>query len=312
MAHFFFLYNEPIDLVEQFGQKIMESVCVACQAKNLEFFGKRLDYEYFKCPQCGTVQLYPQPTESELLLAYEKEYASANHYQGDPIDLTQSATPYYRSLIETVQVYGVSGEILDYGAGWGSMCQMFLDKGYQCAGLEISESMVEYCQKNHIPVEKGDISVAVSSGKRYSALVLCTVFEHLINHDLWMQDAARVLEDGGYLFTLQPTANFSNFMGNLLRLGDKKKELPQLHQVFAPPWHTAFFSGAGMEALAERHDFELVEIRIAPQGRRKGMLGVVQVMLENINKAGSVLLGTDWPLIVAHIFVLRKKIRNNH
>lgn len=281
--------------------------CVACHYQPLQYFGTRHTYQYFQCPDCKTIQLNPQPTASELMLAYQKEYANANHYQSNPRELTEAAMPYYRSLVRVIDDYKVSGDILDYGAGWGGLCQQLLNEGYHCRGVEIAEEMVAYCQENNIPVEQGDIFALQPDDEALSAMVLCTVFEHLIDHDEWMQQAYQLLDDDGLLITLQPTANFAEFMGNLLRLNNVQRELPQLHQVYAPPWHTAFFSEAGMRQLAERHNFELVETRPAPQGQRDGMLGLAQRALQQVNNVGQNFFGNDWVLLLAHIFVLRKK-----
>ena len=52
--------------------------CVACGG-TLSVFGPRLEYEYHRCVQCGTIQLYPLPSGGELAHAYalpEREKAA--------------------------------------------------------------------------------------------------------------------------------------------------------------------------------------------------------------------------------------------
>ena len=137
-------------------------------------------------------------------------------------------------------------------------------------------------------------------------MVLCTVFEHLVDHDNWLNRANCLLECGGLFVTLQPTAPFANLLGRIVRLGNLHAPLPALHQVFCPPWHTVFFSLKGMEILMSRHGFALLEIRPAPQGRMRGTMGVAQVGLEMVNRLGWSLVGQRWPLVTAHIFVLKK------
>jgi len=58
--------------------------------------------------------------------------------------------------------------------------------------------------------------------------------------------------------------------------------------------------------MIARHGFEIVEIRPAPQGRLGGILGLIQVSLELVNKLGWRAWNTRWPLVTTHIFVFRK------
>jgi hypothetical protein len=58
--------------------------------------------------------------------------------------------------------------------------------------------------------------------------------------------------------------------------------------------------------LMAKHGFELLDIRPAPQGRAGGVIGLVQVAVETINRGGWKLMGRSWPLLIAHIFVFRK------
>ena len=200
--------------------------------------------------------------------------------------------------------HGAREPVLDYGSGWGGLTEKLLAGGFDTLGLELSLEMTDYCRKHNLPVEQGDITIV--QGRIFRTLVLCTVFEHLVEHESWLVRANRLLEPGGLLVTLQPTAPFADFMGRLTRLGNLNAPLPSLHRVFCPPWHTAFFSLEGLEILISRHGFELLEIRPAPQGRERGVVGVAQAGLEVMNRLGWNLLGRKWPLLTSHIFILRK------
>ena len=63
------------------------------------------------------------------------------------------------------------------------------------------------------------VELQALSGQRFGAITLCTVFEHLVDHDRWLQDAHEVLEAGGLLVSLNPTAGFARLAATLLRLG---------------------------------------------------------------------------------------------
>lgn len=283
----------------------MSSQCCACHGE-LSLFGKRLNYEYHKCLSCGTIQLVPLPTEAELRDAYVSNYVTADHYEENPDLCKASARTYYHSIVNVLDEYSINKDVLDYGSGWGGLCEMLMNKGIICKGIEMSCEMVSYSQKQGLPVQQGDITAIEKEKDVFSALALCTVFEHLINHDEWMEKARLILRENGLIISLQPTSLFPDILGQLIRLGKVSRPLPQLHQVFCPPWHTVLFSIKGMEDLALRNGFELVEVRPAPQGRVRGMVGFVQICLEYVNRIGWSLMGIRWPLLPAHIFILKK------
>jgi SAM-dependent methyltransferase len=277
--------------------------CVACGGK-LKTFGSREGYSYYVCEGCCTLQLVPMPDEKELVLRYENEYCKASHYEQDPITCTRGARPYYESIRDILTEYKISGPVLDCGAGWGGLCRLLIESGFDCRGVEPSAVMADYCLSQGLPVLHGGLERF--DGDRFSAIVLCTVFEHLTSHLPWLEKARSLISPGGFLITLQPTARFACAMGRIARLGRKEAPLPRLHQVFCPPWHTAFFSLQGMKKLAGIAGFEAIEVRPAPQGSSGGAVGMMQWMLEKINKLGWFISGIRWPLLVAHTFILRR------
>ena len=277
--------------------------CVVCAA-GLTPFGRRQGYNYHNCPSCGTLQLVPLPSREELDEAYTEQYATAQHIDDDPELHRIAFAPYHKALMGILRQYGITGRVLDYGAGWGFLCQMLNDNGFTCEGLDLSEKMVEHAQEQRLPVRFGDIEEAEDN--RYAALVLCTVFEHLVDHEAWLGHAGRVLQEGGLFVSSQPTARFGYFVGTLIRLGRSGIPLPALHHIFCPPWHTVLFSLAGMQQIAERNGFTLLEIRVAPQGRAVGITGILQRILGAINWLGTSVMGVNWPLLTGHIFVFRK------
>lgn len=280
--------------------------CVACGGK-LSPFGEREGYYYHICKRCGTLQLVPMPDEKKLAMLYETNYSDAAHYGEDPVTCTRAARPYYESIRDVLLDYRISGPVLDCGSGWGGLCRILLESGFDCRGVEPSARMADYCISRGLPVMHGGLELFDED--RFSAIVLCTVFEHLTSHLTWLQKARSLISPGGVLVTLQPTARFASIAGQLIRFGRRDAPLPRLHQVFCPPWHTAFFSLAGMDKLAGKAGFETIEIRPAPQGRFGGAVGMGQRFLEEINKVGRRLSGIRWPLLIAHIFILKRADR---
>lgn len=281
--------------------------CVAC-AGELTLFGPYKTYTYCHCKNCGTIQLSPMPGETEMEELYAAEYVAAAHTNefADPEQWREVSRTYCQSLADAVQAHAPSGAVVDYGAGWGFLVEMLADRGYQACGVEISRAELAYAKKRGLPIKEGDLSAVSELKGNADAVVMLAVFEHLVNHGKAISAAHDLLKSGGVFATLHPTAAAYNLIGRIVRLGNTRAPLPDLAGAFSAPWHTVLFSVKATEQIVSRYGFRLLEVRPAPQGRLGGILGLVQRMLELINKVGWHLFKTRWPLVTTHIFVFQK------
>jgi SAM-dependent methyltransferase len=281
--------------------------CIACQGE-LTLFGPYSKYVYCRCRRCGSIQLSPMPSEAEMALAYQGDYVAAAQTEEftDPEVWRDVSRTYCTSVVATLKDNDVRGLVVDYGAGWGFLLEMMIANGFDARGLEIAREELTYAQRRGLPMQEGDLNTLKGLDGQVAAITMLAVFEHLVNHDAVLSAAHRLLQDGGLFVTLHPTAAIFNLIGNLVRLGNKRRPLPDLHGAFTAPWHTALFSIEGTDKIVSRNGFRLLEIRPAPQGRIKGLLGLIQMSLELVNKMGWAVLGTRWPLVTTHIFVFQK------
>jgi hypothetical protein len=283
------------------------AACIVCDGV-LALFGPCSGYTYYRCRSCGTIQLSPMPNEAELAKAYETEYvagAYAEEFAG-PEWWRQASRTYRASIVRVLKDRGVTGLVVDYGAGWGHLVDTMIQSGFDARGVELSQREVAYAQQRGLPVQQGDLSILKGLEGQISALTMSAVFEHLVNHDIFLSIVHGLLKEDGLFITMHPTAAMFNLLCNVVRFGDKTKELPELAGAMTAPWHTVFFSIDGTEQFISRLGFRLLEIRPAPQGRLGGFLGFVQISLELVNRIGWRLFRTRWPLLTTHIFVFQK------
>lgn len=281
--------------------------CLVCNG-DLELFGPYKNYRYDRCVSCRTIQLSPMPSEADMVKAYQEEYALGKQegQYADPEWWPKVSKPYCDSIITALKDSRVTGKVVDCGAGWGGLTTALKDAGFDAEGVELSEVQVEYAQRRGIPIRKGDLSSLPELEGQVSAVTLLAVFEHLVNHSTVLVDAHRLLKKNGTLVTLHPTSACCGLFWNLIRFGNKRKELPKLDGTFAAPWHTVLFSIDATNQLIERNGFKLIALRPAPQGRWGGLVTVIQVSLEIVNKIGWQLFRKRWPLLTSHIFVYQK------
>ena len=281
--------------------------CIACGAE-LVFLGRQNSYDHGSCTACRSIQVAPLPSVEDVLRAYQhSQYSKDNsHGQGDGDAVRKSSRPHYDCIKDALKSQSVSGSVLDYGAGWGGLVEVLRKSGFDASGLEMSQGMVEECRKRGLPIRAGDFSTVKIPDASLGAVTMCGVFEHLLTPDHFLDQVHAALNKDGLFISLQPTAPFARLLAKCLRFGSDQRELPKSFYVFDPPWHVALLSLTGMRKLTERHGFELLDIRPVPQGSLPGWTGVLQAVVNQVNKAGWAVARTYWPLMVSHLFIFRK------
>lgn len=279
--------------------------CVACGGA-LAFYGTRVGYVYARCIGCRTIQLSPFPSQEALDRAYREEYATSGHYGSDPESMLRAAKPFYEAVLRELRRSTTpSGAVLDVGCGWGGMCRLLREQGYDYLGVDFDSQSLEYCRAAGLNVRASDIAQLVQEDERYSAVLLVTVFEHLADHGKALQQLSNLLMPGGVLVLLIPTARLFGILGQLAQLVHGTQELPALHTTFAPPWHTTIFSISGARTVLARHGFVLERIVPAPSGSGSGALRVLQLTASIVAVGGARIFGEAWPLVLNHILVCR-------
>ena len=282
-----------------------DHTCVACHGA-LEFFGTRGRYTYERCTACRSIQLYPLPTLQELSLAYANDYASANHYGTDPDEIYQNGEPFFRAVTRTLRAAGISsGRVLDVGCGWGGMVRVLREEGYAPLGIDYASDSLAYCQQEGLPVEVMELDGLARQGARFDAIVLVTVFEHLVDHRERLRQLATLLAPGAVLVVLVPTASLFGVVAGAVRRLRGAREIPAVNGTFEPPWHTTILSVDGFERMLDDTPFVVDRVLASPSGHGRGMKRVIQAVATAVSVGGDRLFGRRWPIVLNHIFVCR-------
>jgi len=278
-------------------------VCKACRGA-VRLFGRQGAYRYVLCRECGSLQLDPFPSKEIMERMYRDDYASAGHYNPDPIEALRLGSPYYEELSDIITKADLpDGRILDFGCGWGGLCTLLKEKGLDYLGVDISKEEVEYCRQKGLHVIQSDLDMLETTGQRFAAIATVSVLEHLIDHEKFMETLNKMLLPGGIFIASTPTAPFATFVGNwVMRM--KSGELAT--KPFDPPWHTVLFSPEGIRRLSARHHLYLEKVLPSRAPFAPGVLGMIRPFATVFGKAGFILFGEKWPVVVSHIFICRK------
>lgn len=283
------------------------NTCIACGSP-VEFFGRRGTYTYASCKSCGSIQLAPFPTKEELDRAYMEDYPASGHQGADPVAIYESSRPFYDAILQELRLLSSPpATVLDLGCGWGGMCRYLGSAGYDYLGIDYPSASFEFCRQQGLNVRATTLDELDIEGHRFSAVVMNTVFEHLQDHVGTLHSIHRILEPGGLLLVLIPTAGLFGRLARMIRWIRNTNEIPAMNTTFCPPWHTAIFSVTGMHHLLNANGFELVRIRPSPSGSDSGFIGLVQKVATLVAQTGFTLFGTRWPLVLNHLFVYRAR-----
>jgi len=276
--------------------------CLAC-AGALRPWGARLGYTYKACAACGSLQQDPMPTPEAIERLYRHEYVEAGGFN---LDTATLHGPVYARILD---VLGAPrpGLVVDYGCGWGGLCQLLADHHHEYVGVDFSETEIASCRERLLNCRTGDLRTLAGEGVAAHTVVAVFVFEHLLDYGAFFRQCDQLLGPGGQILLVIPTSPLVRILGRLWRLLKPGADMPQFGECISPPWHTVIFSPAGLRRLAQANGYEVA--RVLPCPKYPGatpLVNGIKRALAWTERAGLRLCGERWPVMTANLFVLRK------
>jgi SAM-dependent methyltransferase len=149
-----------------------------------------------RCERCGAATTDPWPSERTLAAAYEGWYRPAGGRFAGPGDaiLKRSRGALARRLAELAP----PGEVLDVGAGDGTLLDALRAHGRSATGLELVATRPD--------IQAADIA-DIPSDRHYAAIVFWHSLEHLPRPADALARAAELLAPGGVLVIAVPNSD---------------------------------------------------------------------------------------------------------
>jgi SAM-dependent methyltransferase len=281
--------------------------CLACGGET-RLIGPKKDCCYVACRECDSMQMDPVPTVEQLTAIYADEYAQSGYLQDHDV-ITKIHARQRRFSLSLVQKYCAHGPVFEVGPGHGCFMTELRQAGIRAVGLEASRQMAASLCDRGFDVRQGYIDDAPAESERFQGVFMSNVFEHFSNHDRALTSLASLLEPGGRIITLQPTAYLGQLIARAYLALFPDRLVPELGGWLATPYHVLLISPLGMKAMCTRVGLRLVDVVPAPTENRTGIMELVGLALTQVNRIG-VRLTWRWPLVPAHYFVLEKPAAN--
>ena len=210
-------------------------------------FGAALG-DIVRCPACSHMQLDRFPYEAELGAAYG-EAASEDYVEEEA---GQRATA--RVALERIERFAGGGALLDLGCWVGFLLAEARDRGWSATGVEPSEFASTYARERlGLDVVRGDLFAADLGERRFDAVVMADVIEHLPRPADALQRVAGLLAPGGVAYLALPDA------------GSRVARRMGARWWSVIPTHVQYFTRASLLTLLRRCGWEPLWIGTAPK-----------------------------------------------
>ncbi|MGB7435322.1 MAG: class I SAM-dependent methyltransferase [Candidatus Acidiferrum sp.] len=191
-----------------------------------------------ECDNCGLGFVNPRPTFAEMSKYYPTNYYSASPPSGLRDYLARRTVAQARYL-RRIEKQSGPGRLLDVGCGNGYFLRFMHARGWDVAGVEISENAAPL---DDIPVYPQEFQNIPVSQPTYDAVTAWAVLEHVHDPMAYFRKAAQVTKKGGHFIFL--VTNFHSMASRYLFGEDV-------------PRHLYFFTRETVRQYLEKSGFAL-------------------------------------------------------
>jgi 2-polyprenyl-3-methyl-5-hydroxy-6-metoxy-1,4-benzoquinol methylase len=207
------------------------------------------------CPSCGLLFRRDLPSTEELDAIYGPAYFSGDaqlHGQGY-LDYTGDADAHRaisRRRLAALENLADRGRLLDVGTAAGFFVDEARARGWEAAGIDVSEAMVSWGRRElDVPLERATLASAAVPEGSLDVLTMWDYIEHSLEPRRDLERAHTLLREGGVL---------------ALSTGDASSLVARVSgrhwHLLTPRHHNFFFSAATLRELIERTNFEIVRL----------------------------------------------------
>ncbi|PTN34145.1 bifunctional 2-polyprenyl-6-hydroxyphenol methylase/3-demethylubiquinol 3-O-methyltransferase UbiG [Desulfonatronum sp. SC1] len=227
-------------------------ICEICDSDECSFYchvkdetsrNTGFEFNYVRCGGCGTLSLFPLPTQEQITLAnetllgitrpnssFDKRYtdgyreALRNEYRQTFSDLGIEITPPHPEA-----------KCFDFGCAIGTSLDILADAGWETYGLDVSKQLTALANQSRHKIHVGEIDTLPSDWTGFDFILTIEVLEHLLEPANTLKKLIALLKPGGVLLTETPQ------VGMLAELyGEKWRVLAGLDHIHLMPQSTQF------------------------------------------------------------------------
>lgn len=210
------------------------------------------DHSVHQCAICGHRQIHPLPTDWDNKRFYDQNKQDIN--VGKTIDLKRlsenaKVDNYRRADYIEKECHGKK-PLLDVGSGYGFFLEEMKKRGFDVAGVEISEERRNLSrQVTECTIYDVDLTNTVEGLGEFSIITLFHVIEHLIDPITFCRNIHRILKDDGVFLLELP-----NVEELMIRACSAYREW------YWKRAHVSYFNSEGISSILHQAGFSKVNV----------------------------------------------------
>jgi len=220
------------------------------------------------CKKCGLRGLRPLPDYQKQCDLYgHDEYFNVGlaDLHADLVFGYNEKSPiiqlYQRHLQNIIKFKSPPGHLLEIGCARGVFLDLARKKGYKVNGTEMNQDAVSYAQKNfNLEVCQESIENAQFEGESFDVIAAFDVIEHLINPQLLIEKAYKILKPKGILVIGTPssTSPICLVAEQLAVFSAGRYQYPAFRFYGKAVEHLNIFNPQNLELLLKSHGFQQI------------------------------------------------------
>ena len=224
--------------------------CPVCAGSNSEPRWQKADLRIVRCGDCGMVYANPLPTGMASGEYYDT--VGADYYLSPAKLQSDYAEVRFERELKLFREFCPRGAVLDVGCSSGAFLFQLKKRwpgDYEVLGTDVSGAPLDYAESRGVPVVHGNFLEQDFGGRKFDAVTLWAVAEHLAEPKRFLEKAQLLLVPGGVCFVLVP--NLRSLAVRLLGV--------KYRYVYAQ--HLNYFTAQTLAGLGESCGFQVVATR---------------------------------------------------
>ena len=235
--------------------------CPVCGEGNPPFFYMENGYDYYKCPECSLLFLYPRPSVENL----------HDHYQ-EYLPLEPELIKYWG--YEMAPVIAISarfidgrfvnpGRLLDIGCGYGFFLEAMHKRGWEVEGIELSKPAADIAGFRNCGIIHAHAVEEMEGMALFDVVTMFYVIEHVADPVTILKAVRKLLKPNGVLILRYP---------NTSPLLSFSKNLAQKLTLMQAPSHLYDYNGDSMQRVLQQAGYGSFQTTINANTRSPNLL----------------------------------------
>src|SRR5438876_461256 len=178
--------------------------CPLCGRDDARPYLKKSELRLVYCVQCSMIYANPVPAEFASGSYYDR---AADYYLSPPKLESDYAPVRFERELRLFRKHCRAGAVMDVGCSSGAFLFQLRQQFpgcYEILGADVSGPALSYAESRGIPVARGNFIDGLVDNKRFDAITLWAVLEHVDGPKAFLTKAAMLLKPNGLCFVLVP------------------------------------------------------------------------------------------------------------